>query len=74
MMLRTFGCSLLGSLLGALLAAIVLRATVAVVRLTIEPEMAVEHWVIYLSVVLGAGFGSLSGAVVGLACVVTKSK
>jgi hypothetical protein len=60
-------------LFGALLAAVLLRATVAVVRWTVEPAMAVEHWVIYLGVLMGAGFGSLSGAVAGLAGVVARA-
>jgi hypothetical protein len=71
-MLKALIASLLGALLGALVAAVLLRATVGVVRLTLEPVMAVEHWVIYLGVLLGAGFGSVSGAVAGLAGVVAR--
>lgn len=72
-MRRTVIGSLIGTLLGAVLAAVLLRATVAVVRLTLEPQMAVEHWVIYVGVLLGAGFGSLSGAVAGLAGVLGRT-
>jgi hypothetical protein len=60
-------------LLGALLAGVLLRATVAVVRWTVEPAMAVEHWVFYVGVLMGAGFGSVSGAVTGLAGVVARA-
>src|SRR5262245_43622928 len=47
-MIRTIVCSLIGTLLGALLAGVLLRVTVAVVRWTVEPVMAVEHWVFYV--------------------------
>ncbi len=72
-MLRTLVSSFVGMLLGALLAAVLLRGTVAVVRWTVEPLMAVEHWVIYVGILLGAGFGAVSGAVVGLAGVVVRT-
>jgi hypothetical protein len=71
--MRTLVSSLIGTFLGALLAAVLLRATVAVVRWTVEPVMAVEHWVIYVGILIGAGFGSVSGAMVGLVGVITKA-
>jgi hypothetical protein len=66
-MLRTAIASLIGLPAGALLFALLLRLTVWIVRAGSDPPLAVEHDVIYLGVLLGAGFGAVAGALVGLA-------
>jgi hypothetical protein len=64
---KTLVGALIGLLGGAVLTPLLLRVSVAVVRSVLEPPMRIEHGVIYLSVVLGASAGAVTGALVGLA-------
>jgi hypothetical protein len=64
--------ALVGLLLGATAApALVWLATLWLNAQPNKPTFLVDHWVIYLTLVLGAGFGALSGAVIGLAGAIT---
>jgi hypothetical protein len=54
---------LFGLLLGVGLTVVLLFSTNKVLAWQTAPkEYAMDHWVIYLSLVLGAGFGALSAA------------
>ena len=53
---------LAGAVVGAMLAAALLAATNRVLALLVTPMQSIEHWVVYLSVVLGAGFGAVAAA------------
>ena len=67
-MRRTMLGVLCGSLLGVACAAGLLVGTNAVLAwLTAPQRFAVEHGVVYLGVILGAGFGALAGGLVGVA-------
>jgi hypothetical protein len=58
--------ALLGWIVGLGLTVVLLRSTAALLpALTGGPAMAIEHSTVYLALVLGSGFGSLTGAVVG---------
>jgi hypothetical protein len=60
--------AILGMIAGDILAMILLGGAVVVLRAgPNEPALALEHWVIYFSLILGAGFGSVCGALAGLA-------
>jgi hypothetical protein len=63
---KTLVGALAGLLGGAILAPLLLRVAVTVVRWLQEPVLRVEDWVIYVSVVVGAGAGAVTGALVGL--------
>jgi hypothetical protein len=65
--------SLAGMLAGVGIVAGLLPATVWVVRLAITPILQVEHWVFYVSVVLGAAAGALCGALAGTAAAVMRA-
>ncbi len=57
-----------GLILGVALAAGLLAGTNAVLAwMTAPKRFAIEHTVVYQGVILGAGFGALAGALVGLA-------
>jgi hypothetical protein len=65
-MSRVFFASLLGLLIGVICVAWLIPASVAVVRrLESSPEMRVEHWVYYISVIVGGAAGAVCGAVAG---------
>jgi hypothetical protein len=69
-MIRTALLALVGMLLGIGLALGLLWLTREVLRWQTAPKVfTIEHGVIYLSLVLGAGFGALCGALAGLASV-----
>jgi hypothetical protein len=70
--MRTMVGSLVGLLAGSLLAGALLRLTVWIVRITIEPPLAVNHGVIYLGVILGGGFGAVCGGLAGLASTLSR--
>ncbi len=58
--------SLIGGLAGVAFAAALLYATRLVLLWATHPTIhSMDHWVIYLSMVLGAGFGALCGAYTG---------
>jgi hypothetical protein len=66
-MLRTALSAATGVLVGVGLAVLTLCVTSGVLaRMTAPKTFEVEHWVVYLSVVLGAGFGGLCGALAGV--------
>jgi hypothetical protein len=72
-MLRTLVSTLAGMLVGVGLTAGLLRLTWSVVGGIKSPRVfEVEPSVIYQTVVLGAGFGSVCGALVGLAGVIAR--
>jgi hypothetical protein len=71
-MLKGLFAVLTGLLSGVVLAGLLLQATHAILQAFLEPPMAMERWVIYLGVVLGAGFGSITGALAAVAGVVAK--
>ena len=50
---------LLGALAGVAFTAALLLATRQVLSWATSPMQSMEHWTIYLSMVLGAGFGAL---------------
>jgi hypothetical protein len=57
---------LLGALVGVACTAALLYGTRLALAWATYPDFyKVDHWVIYLTVVLGAGFGSLSAAFLG---------
>jgi hypothetical protein len=59
--------ALAGTFLGAALAALLVWLTSLVLAWrTASETFKIDHWVIYLCVVLGAGFGGVAGAVVGV--------
>jgi hypothetical protein len=65
--------ALAGAVAGALAAALLLAVTSAVLAWKTSPlGLEVEHGVVYLAEVLGAGFGGLCGAVAGLAGVLAR--
>jgi hypothetical protein len=73
-MLRTLLASLAGMLAGIGLTAGLLRLTWTVVGWIKDPRIfEIEPSVIYQTMVLGAGFGGVCGALVGLAGVVARS-
>lgn len=72
-MLRTALGSVVGMLLGVGCTALILFATNQVVAwMTAPVRFEIEYGVIYLTVILGAGFGSVCGAMVGLASAVLR--
>jgi hypothetical protein len=73
-MLRTTVCAFAGLLVGIAMTALVLRGTNVVVGWMTAPQVfRIEYTVIYQTVVLGAGFGAVCGALVGLAGVVARA-
>jgi hypothetical protein len=72
--IRTALGAALGVLLGVLVAAGLLLATRQVLRWATAPKIfAMEHGVIYIGVLLGAGFGAVSGALAGLASTLVRA-
>jgi hypothetical protein len=72
--LRTVVGAVAGLVVGVLLAAGLLRTAWVVVRWQTAPKVfLMEHWVIYLGVLLGAGFGAVCGALAGLAGAVARA-
>jgi hypothetical protein len=73
-MIRTTVGAALGTLAGVLAAALLLLATRQVLRWATAPKIfEMEHSVIYTGVLLGAGFGAVSGALAGLAGVLGRA-
>jgi NhaP-type Na+/H+ or K+/H+ antiporter len=71
--IRTALGALVGWLVGVGLTVLLLWATDRVIRQMTAPRVfEIEYRTIYLALVLGAGFGALSGAVAGLAGVVQR--
>jgi hypothetical protein len=67
-MIRAVLGTLIGLLLGAILAPVLVwLAWLWLHRQSDSQIFLIEHWVIYLIVVLGGGFGALAGALIGLA-------
>ena len=65
-MRRTFMGILCGLILGVACAAGLLAGTNAVLAwLTAPKRFAIEHGVVYIGVILGAGFGALAGGMLG---------
>jgi hypothetical protein len=62
-MLRTF----LGVVLGVVLAALLMGGTRLFLHLGTEERFALEHSTVYLVVILAAGFGAITGAILHLA-------
>jgi hypothetical protein len=63
-----------GLVAGVLIAAGVLWGANQVVRWMTAPRaFQMEHWVIYLGALLGAGFGTVCGALAGLASAVVRA-
>jgi hypothetical protein len=72
-MFRTILLTLAGLLLGIGLVVVILLATNRVIRWITAPKIfEIEYGVLYLTVVLGAGFGAVCGALVGLAGVISR--
>jgi hypothetical protein len=71
-MLRTLLTTIAGLLVGVAIAAALVPLTWTVLAWTTEPLFRIEGPVIYQVVVLGAGFGSLCGAIIGLAGVIAR--
>jgi len=53
---------LIGAFAGVAFTAALLLATREVLAWATSPTQSLEHWTIYLSMVLGAGFGAMCGA------------
>jgi hypothetical protein len=53
--------AVVGMLAGILAVSLLLPAAAWVVRLLLDPPMLMERWVIFVSLVLGAGFGAVCG-------------
>jgi hypothetical protein len=71
---RTIVGAGVGLVVGVLLAAGLLRGALAVVRWLTAPQVfRMEHWVIYLGVLLGAGLGALCGALAGLGAALVRA-
>jgi hypothetical protein len=65
-MLRTTLLTLAGALAGIAVVVVVLRLTNVVLHWMTAPKVfEIEHGTIYLTVVLGAGFGAVCGALIG---------
>ncbi len=65
-MLRTTLMTLAGMLAGIALVVVILRLTNVVHHWMTSPKVfEIEHGTLYLSVVLGAGFGAVCGALIG---------
>lgn len=74
-MIRTGLLALMGCVAGVGLTAGLLAATAEYLRQQTAPRVfQMDHGVVYLSVVLGAGFGAVTGAMIGLAGCVTRSR
>jgi hypothetical protein len=72
--IRTALGAVLGLLAGVAAAAGLLYATRQALRWATAPKIfEMEHWVIYVGVLLGAGFGAVSGALAGLAGVLGRA-
>lgn len=54
---------LLGALIGVVIAALLLLATRQILPRIAPPEAKIEPSVVYLSIILGAGFGAVCGAI-----------
>jgi hypothetical protein len=62
-----------GLLAGAGLTALVLRLAYSVVARLKEPLVfEVDPWVIYLTLVLGTGFGALCGTLIGMTAAILR--
>jgi hypothetical protein len=73
-MIRTAVGALVGTLAGLAVAALILRTAWSFLAWRTAPRLfEVEHGVIYLALVLGAGFGALCGALAGLAGAVLRA-
>jgi hypothetical protein len=71
--LRVGLLSLAGLALGAGLSLVLLWLTREALRGQTAPKVfEVEHYVVYLTVILGAGFGAVCGALAGLASVLAR--
>jgi hypothetical protein len=67
-MLRTTFLALAGTLAGIVVVVLVLCLTNVVLRFMTPPKLfEMEHRTIYLTVVLGAGFGAVCGGLIGAA-------
>jgi hypothetical protein len=65
-MLRTTMMTLAGMLAGVALVGVILRLTNVVHHWMTSPKVfEIEHGTLYLTVVLGAGFGGVCGALIG---------
>jgi hypothetical protein len=71
-MWRTALGSVVGAIAGVGCAALVLRVCYAVVAQMKEQTFEIEPSTVYLTVTLGAGFGSLCGALSGFAAAVLR--
>ena len=54
--------ALIGAVAGLGFAAGILAGTHRVLAQLVSPMQAMEHWVVYLSMVLGAGFGAVAAS------------
>jgi hypothetical protein len=71
-MWRTALGSVVGALAGIGCAALILRVSYAVVAHLMEQTIEIEPSTVYLTVTLGAGFGSLCGALSGFASAILR--
>jgi hypothetical protein len=71
-MWRTALGSVVGTVAGVGCAALILRVTYAVVAQMKEQTFEIEPSTTYLTVTLGAGFGSLCGALAGFASAILR--
>jgi hypothetical protein len=73
-MIRATVAALVGLLAGATLAAALVWLAMHWLRGQTAPKSyEVEHWVVYVTLVVGAGLGAVSGAVIGLAGAVSAA-
>jgi hypothetical protein len=73
-MLRTALGALAGTLAGLGMAVLILGVAWWVNTWRTAPRVfEMEHWAIYLSLILGAGFGAVCGALAGLASAVLRT-
>ena len=65
-MLRATLTALTGAVVGLVFTSVLLWLTSVGINWGKSQTLQIDHWVIYLCMTLGAGFGALAGASIGL--------
>jgi hypothetical protein len=73
-MVRTTLLTLAGALTGIVFVVVILSLTNVVLRWMASPRIfEIEHGTVYLTIMLGAGFGAVCGALIGAAGAVVRA-